>query len=172
MNDMWDRLNKKHYRRMRRRHARLWDFVERYIQDNHVKSIVEVGCGLDPNVEFLVDEYLGIDLNPRTNAFHVDFTKMDVKKLPCPDLLLACGVIEHCEDYNEFLSQVKLINAKYSIVSFFGGPFKRIVKGQWKSVLYHIYPRKMLAGVIAKCGVEGELIKLWKTDTVLIIKGE
>lgn len=115
----WDKLHPDKYGQMLRRHASLWSFVENFIKDKNIKSILEIGCGTMPKAKNWVKKYQAVDININTDAIHEDFNTMDVGKLDKCELLLACAVIEHCNGYSDFLEQTKRVNPKYALITFF-----------------------------------------------------
>lgn len=105
---------------MATRHKELYAFVKRFVEEKEIKSVLEVGGGENP-MSCLSDNYLNIDVNTSLpNTLCGDFVEMDLTFLAGKfDLVLALSVIEHCEGYEMFLEQVKKVNPKYAIISFF-----------------------------------------------------
>lgn len=156
------------------RHQPLWRYVRKFIFTQKVKTLLEVGCGLRPLAVRWVEEYHAIDLNEQTDAIHKDFTKVSTKTLPKAEMLLACAVIEHCDGYAKFLSQVKAYNAPYTLISFFNGLDRNRSKIFKKDVevVTNSYARSSIAKECAKLGMQAEIVVLNARDTILIIKGE
>ena len=100
---------------MQRRHVVLWKYLEQFIKDSEIESILEVGCGMYPPAKDWAIVHTGIDLNENTDALHKDFTLMEPWEVLRHDLLLACGVIEHCDGYSNFLRQVKRFNFTHTL---------------------------------------------------------
>lgn len=101
------------------RHRALWQWIEQFINEHQIHSVLEIGPGLVSPVGEWVKHYYAIDVNTKTDAAHADFTQINVRSLPHADLLLAANVIEHCPSYEPFLLQAKMYCASYTIVSFF-----------------------------------------------------
>lgn len=104
-------------------HKFFWQFIEKFIKDNNIKSVFEVGSGTMPPARKWVTDYTAVDLNESTDAIHDDFTTMSLAGLNQRnyDLFLAAAVIEHCDGYQNFFHQMRKIPFKYAIVSFFHG---------------------------------------------------
>lgn len=118
----WDTPGLPQYAGMIRRHPTLWEHVEKFIHENRVRSVLEVGCGMIPPARKWVMQYAAIDRNPKTDAVHGDFTKIDVSFWHGVDLLLATEVIEHIsEGYETFLLQVLRVEPRWALISFFNG---------------------------------------------------
>lgn len=119
--EYWQKRTGRAYQQMQKRHVVLWKYIEQFIKDSDIESVLEVGCGMYPPAKDWVTIHTGIDLNEQTDAIHKDFTIMEPFEVMGHDLLLACGVIEHCDGYSNFLRQVKRFNFKHSLVTFFNG---------------------------------------------------
>lgn len=117
--EYWQKRTSLAYKQMLKRHTFLWEYVKRFIIDSEIESVLEVGCGLESPVKNWVNIHTGIDLNDKTDALHKDFTLMEPCEVMEHDLLLACGVIEHCDGYRNFLKQVKRFSFKHTLISFF-----------------------------------------------------
>lgn len=171
----WDTIPRCSYHRMLQRHRPLWQFVYDFIREREIRSVLEVGCGLLNPVKRWVEDYQAIDLNEQTKAIHADFRTMDVQPWHGVDLLLACGVIEHCEDgYERFLLQVKVVQARYALVSLFN------------SLARKANVRYRHEGDYCLRGYAGDKLKTWldangfnwrievlgRNDTVLVLEGE
>jgi ferredoxin len=170
----WRNKTRLHYERMRKRHKWLWEFVHAFIKEHDIKSVFEVGCGIDPVVRKWADTYFGVDLNENAHdCIHADFTTMDVVPYQYVDLVLACGVIEHCEDCRVFFSQIKRIAPKFAVVSFFGATdrtedIRTIQKGGYP---FHGYTREGIEQTLNDLDMSHELLRI-HFDDVLIITGE
>ncbi len=115
----WDTKSIEVYSGMFKRHPKLWQFVEDFIKDHEVESVLEIGCGLVSPVRNWVKEYQAVDVNESSDAIHENFLFMDTAKFRDIDLVVACGVIEHCENYTSFFEQINKIQPKYALISFF-----------------------------------------------------
>ncbi len=113
-------------------HAELWQFVERFIRDNRVASILEVGGGHGYASE-LVDRYCGVEVNPLAvlaghnrypHAMFIegDFCNMDLTGVAGQyDMVLACAVAEHCVSYKPLIVKAMQARPRFVVVSFFCG---------------------------------------------------
>lgn len=107
---------------MQRRHSILWEWVHAYIVEHDIHNVFEIGCGQLPLVRQWVPHYQGVDLNITTDALHDDFLTMELSPWLGTDLVLACGVIEHCpEGFSPFLHRICAMKPKHAVVSFFNG---------------------------------------------------
>jgi len=169
----WTNRHRGDYVRMIKRHRALWAYITQFIKDHDITSVIEVGCGMVPEVRGLVETYVGVDLNEQTDAIHEDFTLMDVSPLTGYDLFLACAVIEHCQDAAVFFKQIKAMNPKHAIVTFFGATDREeeLKTTQGGGFLFHGYTRAGIKQTLESLGMAYELFRL-KNDDVLIIKGE
>jgi hypothetical protein len=175
MSNYWNGLPKEKYEAMAERHQPLWDFVQKFITDHNILSVLEVGCGLASPVPKWVEHHTGIDLNEQTHALHVDFMQLR-PTLPVQfELLLACAVIEHIESgYEPFIEHVLRFSPKFALISFFNGLYRdqnylRVnPKGVWKNR----YSKVKLQTYMDSRRVDYEIIALARKEDVLIIKGE
>lgn len=127
---MWEQVNPsvRHYGRMVQRHPALWQFVDTFVKEHNIDSVIDVGCGLMPPARSMVKHWTGVDLHPCSDAVHVNFCHVDVSRLTRAELLLACGVVEHVDGFDgfvDFMTNVKRYDAPYTIVSFFNGLSRR-----------------------------------------------
>lgn len=108
---------------MLKNHHHLWNYITKFVTDNNIKSIFEVGPGQFSPVRSMVSDYTAIDLNNAVDAVHEDFSTMSLAPFNKRnyDLFLAAAVIEHCEGYEAFFRQMRKLPFKYGIVSFFTG---------------------------------------------------
>ena len=176
----WEtKTSKSQYDLMIRRHRELWIWVEDFVASKKIKSIFEVGCGLVKKIKDLVSVYQAVDINRKTDAIHDDFTKMDVSPYAGKfDLLLALGVVEHCDGYKDFLEQVIKLKPKDAIISFFWGlnrEYDRTMRSGTKDTFYFWYNKYSQVGVekeLERLGILGnsQFITLTKRDTILWIK--
>lgn len=163
------------YRRMKVRHAVLWKYIEQFIKDSSVESVLEIGCGINSPVSDWVTMYTGVDINKSVDAIHRDFMLMGANEVCKHDMLLACGVIEHCHGYVSFLKQVKAFNYPFTLISFFNGLNRDEETYKIKDkVLVNRYSHRLLKTSLGPQGLrlKHEFINLGPKDDVLIIHGE
>lgn len=173
--NFWSKNKKEIYEPMIKRHRDLWKFVENFIKEKNIKSVLEVGCGKIQLTKKLVPIYQCVDINNQTDAIHEDFTKMDTSSFKC-DLLLACGVIEHCNGYSKFLEQIKRIRPKYAIVSFFNKlswkddyMMESAKAGAENKFWWNRYSQKKIEEKLKELGLSYSFIVFSKRDIVLVI---
>ena len=179
----WNKIEEVVYKRMRKQHAPLREYLLNFIDEKNVISILEVGCGLISQFKNTAPVYQAIDINVQTDAIHEDFTKLsDSVVLGFKDkfdLLLANSVIEHCEfGYRDFIYTAAEINAKYTIIGFFNGLnrkddyffYKTSHGGEYP---WNKYSQKKMEKFLKEIGIadRSEFIRLGRHDTILIIKG-
>lgn len=114
------------YRRLARKHLGLWRFVAGIIRIAGVRSLIEIGGG--PGfTRNRVQSYLNIERNRQCaiwpDTLCGDWLKIDASwfRRMKPDMILACGVIEHCPSYDEFLGRIVAASPRLAVVSFFRG---------------------------------------------------
>jgi SAM-dependent methyltransferase len=169
----WNRLTAGKYTKMLAKHEHLWLYLKKFVRKYKIKRVVEVGCGMMPPVRKLVPEWTGVDPNEKTDAIHADFTTMDVETLPECDLFLACGVIEHVDDWRRFLRQIEKVRCRYAVVTFFlpmkEGWMKRR-KQYLDGFLYHTFSAKALRRYLDKRNWRYKLVQLCINDVLLIVE--
>lgn len=113
-------------------HIELWQFVERFVRENGITSMLEVGGGHGYASE-LVERYCGVELNPDAvlaghnrypHAMFIegDFCNMELTGLAGQyDLVLACAVAEHCVSYKPLIVGAMQMQPRFVVVSFFCG---------------------------------------------------
>jgi SAM-dependent methyltransferase len=120
------------YNRKRDSHRELWTWIEKFIADHRIESMLEIGGGYG-YASHLVNRYLGIDKNPRAIAegrqrfpaaafMEADFSALNLDLLKVIgdfDLVLACAVAEHCRGYWELINRAIRVQPRYVLVSFF-----------------------------------------------------
>jgi len=118
------------YQPMILRHAAMWGRVAGLIAKRRVSSVFEVGCGLG-HIAANVPRYCGVDLNPNVIALaqqrHTDaeflvddWLTMDTAALVGRfDMVLACGVIEHCAHWRPFAEKALALRPRLLVISFF-----------------------------------------------------
>lgn len=170
----WDSVTDEDYGRMLNRHKPLWDYVYRFIRTKNIQSILEIGAGKNPLAREWVSIYKAIDLNDGTDAIHADFTMISTKLFPESDLLLACGVIEHCEGYGRFFEQAHDYNAPWTIISFFNDVrrSKDYIKIGRCGVFNNKYSAVNMNGFLSFMKMDFKWLRLTRRSVVLIIKGK
>ena len=172
--EYWNQRTLLSYRQMQKRHKLLWEYIKRFILDSDIKSVLEVGCGLNSPVKAWVKDYTAIDLNENVKAIHKDFTKMEPFEVLEHDLLLACGVIEHCDGYTEFLRQVKRFNFTHSLITFFCGLDRdeEIYRVHKDGYIINQYSQKKIESVLSSLDMRHFFVNLTPHDDVLVIMQE
>ena len=168
----WSKRTKGDYRRMLNGHQPLWRFVRNYIKSHAISSALEVGCGLIAPASRWVANYQAIDLNRATDAIHADFLTLDVRPWRGIELFVSCAVIEHCPDgYEQFLAQVKVIQPKHALISFFNTldwnqNSRRVdVNGIW----HNVYCETGIRSYLDALGFTYEIKRLNTKDTILLM---
>lgn len=155
----------------------LWkaDHIQQMINRNNlkIKSVCEVGCGageilvqlqkkLPKNVEFF-----GYEISPQAfemcrqkenECLHFFLGSIDDVKLSCSDLLLCVDVLEHVENYMEFLRRMKH-KAKYKIFHIPLDLFalrilwpEKIIRDRYKIGHLHYFCRESAMAVLKDSG--------------------
>lgn len=175
-------------------HIELWQFVERFVRDNRITSMLEVGGGHGYASE-LVDRYCGVELNPtvvlagRNRYPHATFIEGDFCTLNGTgragffDLVLACAVVEHCASYKPLIVKAVQAQPRFVVVSFFRGldrPRDEINRMKSKDTEWseaggvywdNAYARKPLVEWLDGLPVEWRL-KQAGDDAILIVAGQ
>lgn len=175
-------------------HIELWQFVERFVRDNRITSMLEVGGGHGYASE-LVEQYCGVELNPEAiiaghNCYPYarfiegDFCKMDMTGPAGQfDLVLACAVVEHCQSYKPLIVKAMQAQPRFVVVSFFRGlgrPQDQIARiesedTEWSQAggVYwdNAYAKQPLVDWLAGLPVEYR-IEQADNDAILIVAGK
>ncbi len=153
--EFWEAGDKVFYQKMIDRHPKLWSWVQETIENNNVRSVIEVGGSYSPIPKWLPANgfYLNIDINdgppvPFANSGNMvaDFRDVAPETLPECDLLIALAVVEHCKHYSEFFEWALKTKAKRIVVSFFNRLIDSVDLIKMKGPLfYNQYNKKRLA---------------------------
>ncbi|HUU87633.1 MAG TPA: class I SAM-dependent methyltransferase [Candidatus Glassbacteria bacterium] len=121
MNEDWNINKFRDYKRMRNRHKPLWEYVDKFIKEKNIKSILDVGCGNCKLYNFSGD-WTGIDVNTtikNDKIIEADFLtyKFDREF----EMVLIAGVVEHysSEMFKQFVETALKVRPKYVLVSLF-----------------------------------------------------
>jgi len=171
----WTRRRRRisYYRRMQRNHSYQWKFIQEFIVEKEINSVLEIGCGLCPLVRDLVTKYQGVDLNTHADAIHANFLDLDVQAFVGWDLLLAANVIEHAPTgYVPFINQVVKAGCKWAIITFFNGLewVANSCRNHPFGFPLQVYSRAKLEEFLRNEGLDYEIRVLTWKDTVLIIR--
>jgi len=165
MNEQWT-FGTEPYKAMIARHLPLWCWIENFIKDNSIKSIVDVGGGIgyaqhfvkpkdytlyDQNVE-MVKRALAL----KWRAYHGDFTSCSINKATKnADLVLITGVVEHAMVLAPFLKKALEVQPRFILVSFFKGfqPVDKILMVKNNCEL-RVYSEKAVRRAISSCNRE------------------
>jgi len=154
----WEKGDAEFYARMVKRHRSFWAWLRRYIHNNNIKNIVEVGGSYSPIPSLIPGgTYTNIDVNvspepkhklSKFNFIEADFMDVDPESLPECDLLVAAAVVEHCPHHSVFFDWALRTKAKRIVVTFFnrlwpGGVDDIKKKGP---LYYNRYSRSLLEG--------------------------
>lgn len=124
----WNQGNE-FYAPMIRRHATLWKAVEGIIVERKPQSMLEIGCG-SAHLAPLIPKYHGVDLNnemlvhahevhPHATFTIGNWTMLDTSSLVGQyEVVLACGVIEHCQHWRPFIDNIIVVQPQLALVSF------------------------------------------------------
>lgn len=119
-----------------------FESIKGLVKDLDFQKVLEIGCGEGVFMYHLKDylqgkEVNGIDIDPQeleTAKKNVSFAKLQAasgEQLPFPDksfdLVFCCEVLEHVEDPEKVLREMKRVAAKYCIVSVPNEPVWRIL---------------------------------------------
>lgn len=171
----WDNKSVNDYKDMHLRHKLLWNFVTNFIFNNKITSIIEVGGGAYNLISKLVKNYINIDINNSLNEnIKQDFLTMDISPYVGKyDLFLSCAVIEHCNDYKEFIKRAVGLKTKFAIISFFFGlnkdkiyPEKDRDNGRF---ILNSYSQKTIEDALKEIGIINYRFEFNKKDAILII---
>lgn len=111
------------------RHVPLWNFIEKFVHDNSIGSIVDVGGGMGYAKKFCT-EYIMFDKNPKmvkllsdegVHAYLGDFIQADISLMKYYDLVLLLAVVEHTDTLRSFIVKSLQIEPKFILISFFRG---------------------------------------------------
>jgi len=166
------------------------DFLQKFVRENGIKSVVDVGCG-DWQLSKLIDwegiDYLGIDVvstliehhNHHFSAPNIQFLEADGTQIELPeaDLLICKDVLQHLplEDIHRFLKQ--LPKYKYALIvndvdpSTHSSENREIVAGEYRAldltaVPFYLSGEKVLSYVCFHGEVKVTL--LWINEPILI----
>ena len=177
----WNVTTELGYTKMFKRHLGLWRWVDEFMAHNKIESVFEVGPGLLDNINKKVKTYQSVDLTKNGDSIYNDFTTMNLDEFSGKfDLLLACGVIEHCNGYKDFFRRVLDINAKFVVISFFNGInryediIKRVSDKHTHEFKFYVnsYSQAEMEIELDKLGLldKSEFITLGKKNSILIIR--
>lgn len=178
MNEKWI-ANEDAYEGMVRRHEPLWKLIEKFIQDNDISSIVDVGGGMGYASRYC-KKYVVFDRNPKmvellTNkgitAYLDDFMHADVRPVIDYDLVLMLALIEHTGNLQAFIEKALEIKSKFIIISFFKG---LVAKDKLLNVggncYLQLYSKKTIDYIMTNIGIVNyDIIKV-PTDSIIIIR--
>jgi len=121
MNEDWEANNKKTYNKMKKNHLLQWDYIDKYIDEQNIKSILDVGCGEIQHIGFS-SEWVGIDVNStikNEKVIHGDFFNYKFDREF--DMVLIAGVVEHYdnETFEKFLDSALKVNPKHILITLF-----------------------------------------------------
>jgi hypothetical protein len=174
-------------------HTELWQFVERFVRENGITSMLEVGGGHGYASE-MVEQYCGVELNsdavlaghnryPHATFIEGDFCNMELTGLIGQyDLVLACAVAEHLPSYKPLIIGALEVKPRFAIVSFFRGldrPQDRINRmesqdTEWSEAggVYwdNAYAKSPLTDWLTGLSAEWRLKRIG-SDAVLIVAG-
>ena len=122
MNENWQTANNHiTYKRMKGNHWFQWEFINKYVNENNIKSILDVGCGEIKHIKGS-SEWVGIDLSSaikNKKVIHADFLNYKFDREF--DMVLIAGVVNHYtnETFEKFLEAALAVNPKHIIITFF-----------------------------------------------------
>ncbi len=164
---------------MVKRHKPLWELIEKFIQDNNIGSIVDVGGGMGYASKYC-KKYVVFDRNPKMielltsrdiTAYLDDFIHADIKSVIGYDLVLMLALIEHTGNLQAFIEKALEIRPKFIIVSFFKG---LVTKDKLLNVggncYLQLYSKKTVESIMDNIGIVTYSIVHVPTDNILIIK--
>lgn len=185
------------YKTMLHRHPQLWEFIKSFIEENKIKSVLEIGGGYAWIPKYGIKDYVSIDINEKVQALNqkrypqFEFVVEDfADTFPLVyrdrfDAIFAIGVIEHTPRWKEFLQNIVDIRPKYAIVTFFNGlnnkkPAYRLVtkRGVEHCHLYHHTKHEILS-YLKEIGVEDSEYEIfdipqnnkkYPTETILMLE--
>jgi len=167
MDEDWEANNKKTYAKMKKNHKLQWDYIDKYISENDIKSILDVGCGEIQHIGFSGD-WVGIDVNSTIKNDKVilgDFFKYKFDREF--DLVLIAGLIEHygIEELEKFIQSALRVNPKYIILTSFMG----IREGNSKLTSLYTSKKKYLVSRFGKESIK-ELLTKYNLENYFIEK--
>lgn len=130
-----------------------------------------------PPAKTWVSEWHGIDLNQQTDADHFDFTDPEAEKwLPVmtgADLLLACAIIEHTDNWDVFLERAAQYNAPWTFITFFNGldRSRSKIRKNTDDITVNSYARSTITKKCKQLGLNFNYEQV-EQDAILIIKGK
>jgi len=123
MNEDWEDNDSVSYKRMHKNHKLQWEFINTFIAERDIKSILDVGCG-NHNLYNFSGDWVGIDVNTtlkNDKIITADF--LDYKFDREFDMVLIAGVVEHykLEQFKTFIKAALKVNPKYILITLFMG---------------------------------------------------
>jgi len=178
MNEKWDTNDSFSYKRMYKRHPSIWKFVNSFIKDENITSVLDVGCGMHQLYQFSGD-WAGIDVNPKIQKDKIikaDFLKYSFDRKF--DMVLIMGVVEHylCEHLKQFIEKSLEVNPKYVLIGLFGGikekgHRRKTIVGRHRVYSLTEYGKDTFENIFKELGIKDFQIKeLSKKDVVIIVR--
>jgi predicted O-methyltransferase YrrM len=129
----WDGRGQRFYDHMHKNHEKMWAWIEKYITDNAIESMIEIGGGMGEACCLLPQDasYTNIEVNqtaidfgmyrfPNARMIHADFMETNPDDFPYEhDLLLAAAVIEHAPCFQDFIAKCLRFRARRILITFF-----------------------------------------------------
>lgn len=133
---VWGDMQK--YGPVHRHHRRLFSIMFEHLPKEEIQSIADIGCGEGSNLYFLRTQFpkaklFGFDLSntalesAKTNL-DIDFSVLDIQtEIPDKkfDLVFCSDVVEHLENDNAALENMKLCTKKYALIATVQGRMRR-----------------------------------------------
>lgn len=126
----WDQ-DEEFYMQMMGRHINMWTFLHRFITIMQCRSVIEIGGGTGwVSQNSTIQEYTCIDRNVVAinegrrlypKAYYIHGNIFDITDPMFAHLVLAAGVVEHCEHWQPFIERLLEIAARFIIITFFRG---------------------------------------------------
>lgn len=114
----------------------MWALIGRIIEENGIKTLLEIGGGIGAASQLVSGRYLCVDGNPtavlegRAQYPAAEFLCADWLEMSTAgmagefEMVLACAVVEHCADYKLFIERAAALRPAVVVIEFMRGPRK------------------------------------------------
>lgn len=137
---MQDETSRKYFSRSTKRIANLFiKNILKTLKEFNAKSILDIGCGTGYITKKIKDsldvEIVGCDINTNrlsiaSKLFGEELVTADITELPFKDssfdAVIALEIIEHLNDVNAAISEIKRVSKNYVIITVLNEPFFRL----------------------------------------------
>jgi len=181
MNENWQTANnKKTYATMKFNHRPQWKYINKYIGEHDIKSILDVGCGEIKHIDG-PNDWVGMDLNSKiknNKVINADFLNYKFDREF--DMVLIAGVVDHYDDktFEKFLESALAVNPEHIIITFFTKMMADVSKSSKLrtskgTYILHHFGIESIKKILKKYNLNDYCIK--QTDTrsnILIIRSD